>query len=98
MKIQIFIYDFNSFLAVCYLGTLNSKTRRPTEIMCSTINSYNDFSKRPIELRPFSTSNFVEDTCTIFGMSAKMDYFHRSYGSPFYCFFAIIEEDIATNR
>jgi hypothetical protein len=37
MKIQTFIYDLNSFLAVCYLGTLNSKTRRPTEIICSTI-------------------------------------------------------------
>ena len=36
MKIQTFIYDLNSFLAVCYLGTLNSKTRRPTEIICST--------------------------------------------------------------
>jgi hypothetical protein len=42
MKIQTFIYDLNSFLAVCYLGTLNSKTRRPTEIICSTklIGSY----------------------------------------------------------
>jgi hypothetical protein len=38
MKIQTFIYALNSFLAVCYLGTLNSKTRRPTEIICSTIN------------------------------------------------------------
>jgi hypothetical protein len=28
MKIQTFIYDLNSFLAVCYLGTLNSKTRK----------------------------------------------------------------------
>jgi hypothetical protein len=36
MKIQTFTYDLNSFLAVCYLGTLNSKTRRPTEIICST--------------------------------------------------------------
>lgn len=39
MKIQTFIYDLNSFLAVCYLGTLNSKTRRPTEIICSTIKN-----------------------------------------------------------
>jgi hypothetical protein len=40
MKIQTFIYDLNSFLAVCYLGTLNSKTRRPTEIICSTNIGY----------------------------------------------------------
>jgi hypothetical protein len=37
MKIQTFIYDLDWFLAVCYLGTLNSKTRRPTEIICSAI-------------------------------------------------------------
>jgi hypothetical protein len=55
MKIQTFIYDLNSFLAVCYLGTLNSKTRRPTEIICSTKPDwgYFEWTQQIISINPY---------------------------------------------
>jgi ABC-type proline/glycine betaine transport system permease subunit len=58
MKIQTFIYELNSFLAVCYLGTLNSKTSRPTEIICSTILAY--WFQRRRSLTVYSIYVFVD--------------------------------------
>lgn len=83
------IIVYAKYLIVFYIELIHIWYDINMTLICAVITI---FQKDLLSYVPF------QDTCTIFGMSAKMDYFHRSSGSPFYCFFAIMEEDIATNR